>query len=238
MPQRIGTPPANLPRLPGSNASSRPATTPAVADATRPGWTPKAKGPRAPIQPPASEGEFPKSADGTPIFKQADAAWGRLKLGKNLTIAAAGCAMSSSAMAMSKVSGQLITPKDLDAWLDKNRGYAGDSLDFSRVGLARGLVVSNVNFNLKTLDKQLGAGKPVVIGVDYKEGSGGGGNGTDHWVCVTGKAVGADGKARYLANDPGTGKEISLTVSQGKLVSDGTGALGKYRSTGEVRFFD
>lgn len=201
------------------------------------GWTAK------PVQrglapAPVSTGEYPTSANGTPIFKQGDAEWGRTRLGKGgATISQAGCAMTSTAMAMSKITGKLLTPKDFDAWLDKNRGYSKDAIDWSRAGKARGLDIQPQVFSQKALDGQLDAGRPVVLGVDYKPGSNGGAGGTDHWICVTGKRVDDKGVTRYLANDPGTGKEIELVMQKGRLVGDGKDALGKYRSAGTMRVF-
>jgi hypothetical protein len=174
-------------------------------------------------QAPTSVGEFPKAADGTPIFKQGDGEWGKTKLGKGgATISQAGCAMSSVAMAMSKITGNLLTPKDFDSWLDKNRGYSKDALDWSRAGKARGLEIQPQVFTQKNLDAQLDAGRPVVLGVDYKQGS---------------KGVDDKGVTHYTANDPGTGKEIDLVLSKGRLVGDGKDALGKYRSSGQMRVF-
>jgi hypothetical protein len=178
------------------------------------------------------------SADGTPLFKQADAEWGRRTLGKKATVGGSGCAMTASAMAMSKIRGEVVTPRALDAWLDKNRGYAGDALDWSRVGRMKDLRVEAAPWSLDSIDQSLEAGRPVVIGVDYKRGSNGGANGTDHWVCVTARTVGPDGAVTYSANDPGTGQVVTLTADQrGRLVGGADGALGAYRSTGQLRLF-
>ena len=230
MAARVGTNPVPAPR-PQTPARTPEAPATPAAPAT-PGWTPQ-----PPVRRPVTE--LAKSADGTPIFKQADEQWGSRKLGKaGATIAQSGCAMTSSAMALSKVSGKLITPKDLDEWLDKNRGYAGDSLDWSRVGVGHDVNVTWEDVDFRKFDEQLAKGYPIVIGVDYKPGSAGGNNGTDHWVCITGRQVDERGRVSYLANDPGTGKVITLTKGRGRqLVCDGTDALGAYKTTGEVRFF-
>jgi hypothetical protein len=181
---------------------------------------------------------FPTSADGTPLFAQGDTDWKARRLGSSATLAQAGCAMTSTAMALSKILGELITPADLDAYLDANRGYAGDALDWSRVGTSRNLVAELKPWSLANLDATLSSGRPAVIGVDYKQGSGGGANGTDHWVCVTEKVVALDGSVAYRANDPGTGNVITLKPDRsGKLVGDGVGALGTYRSSGQLRVF-
>ena len=156
MPQRVGSPPVQAPRPATLERPAAPAATTAVAVPQTAGWTAK------PVQrglapAPVSTGEYPTSANGTPIFKQGDAEWGRTRLGKGgATIPQAGCAMPSTAMAMSK---------------------------------------------------------------------------------ITGKRVDDKGVTRYLANDPGTGKEIELVMQKGRLVGDGKDALGKYRSAGTMRVF-
>lgn len=242
MPQRVGNRPQAAPVAAPRSAGAAPPRAPPqrqAAPATQ-GWQPKpaARRPSAQEDFPSAPREFPKSADGTPIFKQGDAEWGRRTLGNDSTITRSGCAMTSSAMAMSKIRGEVLTPKDLDAWLDKNRGYSGDALDWSRVGKSKNLLAENQRWSLANLDASLAQGRPAVIGVDYKEGSNGGPNGTDHWICVTAKQVGADGKVTYSANDPGTGKEITLTPDKkGRLVGDGANALGKYVSSGQLRVF-
>jgi hypothetical protein len=197
-----------------------------------------AKAQALPAPPVTLPEDIQKSGDGTPIFKQGDARWGRARLGRDTTIAKSGCAMSSTAMAMSKITGEPITPDVLNGWLAKNHGYSGDAMDWSRVGKARGLEVRRESFRLSTIDANLEAGKPVVVGVDYKAGSNGGANGTDHWICVTGKGTDAKGRAVYFANDPGTGKVVTLVPNaKGGLTGDGKNALGTYKTTGQLRVF-
>lgn len=182
---------------------------------------------------------FPTSADGTPIFKQNDPDWGRVKLGRRETIGASGCAMTAVAMVLSKHSGEVITPRQLDAWLDRNRGYSGDAIDWNKAASFKGMTTRRESLTLARLDTQLDAGRPALVGVDYKRGSGGGANGTDHWVAVTGREVDAQGKVTYLANDPGTGEQIRLTPDRrGRLTGDGTNALGKYKTTGQLQVFE
>jgi hypothetical protein len=243
MPQPIGGRSPVAPATP-----STPSTPGQPTQPTQPGpagptsWQPQARGttttPGAAdaFQPAART--FSTSADGTPLFKQSDADWGTRRLGNSATISEAGCAMTSSAMAMSKISGEVITPAALDAWLDKNHGYAGDSLDWSRLGAFKKLLPELKNYSLANINASLDAGRPVVLGVDYKAGSGGGSNGTDHWVCVTSRTVAPDGSVSYQANDPGTGNTITLRPDRaGRLIGDGVGALGTYRSSGQLRVF-
>ncbi len=136
--------------------------------------------------------------------------------------------MTSTAMAMSKITGKVINPGELDAYLDKNGGYSGNGLIWSQAGKMAGLGASKPGWSLNNINKQIDAGRPVVIGVDYKAGSNGGSNGTDHWITVTHRKGDT-----YFANDPATGKEISLQLQGGKLV----GGPKNYKSTGELVTF-
>jgi len=178
---------------------------------------------------------FPQN-DGVPVFNQADAQWGAQKLGgkgefansgvSKSDIQSKGCAISSCAMAVSALSGQTITPEEMDNFLDNNRGYDGNNVFFEKVG---GAVKSDPPIRAdrrgdvgpKTIDGELAKGRPVVLGVDHT-----GDGKTDHWITVTGKN--ADGT--YRANDPAGGKQITLRAEGGKLV----GAAGSktYRSNG------
>ncbi len=176
---------------------------------------------------------FP-SRDGVPIYNQGDREWGGNKLGSQKTISRAGCAISACAMAVSKMSGETVTPGEMDKYLDKRNGYDGDNVKFGEVGGAAGVkppVASTRRESLpvSAIDKELAAGRPVVIGVDYHKG--GNKNGTDHWMCVTGKN--ADGT--YNVNDPAGGNAIKMRMEGGQLRAvDG----GKpYRFTGDAVTF-
>jgi predicted chitinase len=171
---------------------------------------------------------FPTSADGTPIFRQGDPQWGGRTLGTSSSLSAAGCAMTSTAMAISKITGKVINPGELDAYLDKNGGYSGNGLIWGQAAKMGGLGASKPGWSMENINKQIDAGRPVVIGVDYKAGSNGGANGTDHWVAVTHRKGDT-----YYANDPATGKEIALQLKGGKLV----GGPSNYKSTGELVTF-
>jgi LysM repeat protein len=183
--------------------------------------------------------QFP-SRDGVPLFNQNDPAWGAQDLGtgrNNNTIGSAGCAISASAMAVSALSGQTVTPAEMDRHLDRNGGYSGDAVNFGQTASA---VRSNPpitatrqrNFSVSDIDRQLAQGRPVVIGVDYKNG-----RGTDHWMTVTGKN--ADGT--YNVNDPAGGRAIRMAVRGGQLVSADAASNGSrgrpYRFDGNAVTF-
>ncbi|WNG40445.1 transglycosylase SLT domain-containing protein [Archangium violaceum] len=176
--------------------------------------------------------KFPTSEDGTPLYRQGDKAWGSRTLGSSSSLAAAGCAMTATAMAISKISGKVINPGELDKYLDKHGGYAGNGLKWDVAAKAAGLSARTQPWSLSTINKQLDAGRPVVVGVDYKAGGNGGGNGTDHWITITGRGK-QNGKPVYYANDPATGKQITLGVDGNQLKGGPKG----YKTTGELRTF-
>ncbi|MFP2957563.1 transglycosylase SLT domain-containing protein [Myxococcus sp. 1LA] len=176
--------------------------------------------------------QFPTSRDGTPMYKQGDPQWGSRRLGTSSSLSAAGCAMTATAMAVSKITGKTINPGEMDAYLDRNNGYSGNALKWGSAAAMGGLGAAKQAWKLDTINKQIDAGRPVVVGVDYKAGSGGGANGTDHWITITGRGT-QNGKPVYYANDPATGKEITLNVQGSRL----SGGPQGYKTTGELVTF-
>lgn len=185
---------------------------------------------------------FPTSEDGTPLYKQNDRApggnWGRTTLGQQRTIGSRGCAMTSMAMALSKLSGQAITPLVLDSFLDAHGGYKGDALVWAKAGQAVHPslhVQKHTHWDLAAIDGSLAEGRPVVLAVDYKPGSSGGSLGTDHWVCLT-RRDSVD-PSLYYANDPATGAQIAFRLQEdGSLRQVPTRpgqAVKGYRTSGE-----
>jgi hypothetical protein len=198
-----------------------------------------------------SNGEpFPVSQDGTPRYKQNDREvggnWGATLLGegdKARSIGSKGCAMTAVAMALSKLSGETLTPDKLDAYLDTHGGYSRANPDkpnnllWGVAGKAVSpplTVTKTTAWSLEAIQASLDAGRPVVLGVDYKDGPG-----TDHWVCLTRREAGPPDT--YFANDPATGGEIRLQRQpDGTLQRLKTGPkdpVPAYRSTGEFVTF-
>jgi hypothetical protein len=175
---------------------------------------------------------FPTSRDGTPMYRQGDPQWGSRRLGNSSSLASAGCAMTATSMAVSKISGKVINPGEMDQYLDTHGGYSGNALNWDTAARMGGLHASKQAWNLNTINKQIDAGRPVVVGVDYKPGSNGGSNGTDHWITITGRGT-ENGKPVYYANDPATGKEITLRPDGGQLKGGPSG----YKTTGQLVTF-
>jgi hypothetical protein len=131
--------------------------------------------------------KFPMSRDGTPMYRQGDPQWGSRRLGSSSSLAAAGCAMTATAMAVSKLTGKVINPGEMDAYQDKNHGYSGNALIWGAAAKMGGLGAARQEWSLNTINKQSDAGRPVVVGVDHSPGSNGGANGTDHWITIIGR---------------------------------------------------
>jgi len=174
---------------------------------------------------------------GTPMYDQDSAPWGDNPLGnKKLTIAQAGCALTATAMAISRISGRRINPGQLDRWCDNHGGYIGNNLDWADAARARGLTASRPKFSLERIDKNLLQNRPVVIGVSYAGGkNNGGANGTDHWLTVTARRTDERGRRYYVAHDPGTGRQIRLYPGK---TAFGWGLKNDlYKTTAQLRTF-
>jgi hypothetical protein len=170
------------------------------------------------------------SPDGTPCFRQSDAAWRDVRLGaRGPTLARAGCAVTACAMAMSKLTGTEVRPDELVARLDGRGGLdAAGRLVWTRAAEEMGVRVADPRqpWSLERIRGELAAGRPVVVGV-YKGGGPADGE-PAHWICLTRHDAATE---TFWANDPATGKPIALGVDagSGSLVTS-AGAGVAYRS--------
>ncbi len=139
----------------------------------------------------ASGGGVAVSTNGVPLFKQSDSRWGSNHLGRNSTIAKVGCAMTSTAMVLSKLAGRTIYPDALNTYLNNNGGYDGNCIYWSKAAQYIGKSYTGRNYTQTVVDDELNNGRPMVISV----------NNAGHWVCVAGRQ--ADGN--YIIHDPGYG---------------------------------
>ncbi|MFT3836463.1 MAG: transglycosylase SLT domain-containing protein [Myxococcaceae bacterium] len=172
-----------------------------------------------------------------PLYSQTDPKWHTNPMGtdgrSHDTIGWQGCAMTSATMALDGITGQKLTPGQMNDFLRKNGGYdKSGNVNWDKLGKAYNPPVGTKrqpegSFGPKQIDAELAAGRPVMVHVDYHgkaKGSGPDGKG-DHWILVTGK----DAKGHYIANDPAGGKKITLHSDGNKLVNDS----GKpYQTTG------
>jgi len=177
------------------------------------------------------------SPDGTPCFRQADGAWRDVRLADGgPTLARAGCAVTSCAMALSKLTGTWVTPRELVERLRSARGLDGAGrIVWARAAeeLRLGLGNPRQPWAVERLRRELEAGRPVVVGV-HKQGKEAGAE-PSHWVCVTryDRSTGA-----FWANDPATGQptELRLDRATGALVS-AAGSPVAYVSAGRMVTF-
>ncbi len=149
------------------------------------------------------------STDGVPLYSQSDPRWGSRALGTGgNTIKSAGCAMTSTAMCLSKIAGREIPPDELDQYLDTHGGYQGDLLVWGVAAKYIGKTATSVNgYSQATVDDNLNAGRPVVVCV-----KGGG-----HYVCVAGRN--SDGS--YIIHDPAGGKILGAHYNGSVIKVDG-----------------
>ncbi|MBN1756895.1 MAG: C39 family peptidase [Chitinispirillaceae bacterium] len=136
-----------------------------------------------------------------PFFYQLDTEWSDETLGAKRTIGQAGCFVSSIAMIL-KFYGRDVTPKTLDAYLDKNSGYVGEAVYIDKalkfkenggVTLSSNRVTTGFS---SVLDEKIKKNIPTIARVKYGSSKSTAG---DHFVVIVGKT--SDGE--YIMNDPG-----------------------------------
>ncbi len=131
------------------------------------------------------------STNGVPLFKQGDPQWSNEKLGSSSTIGEVGCAMTSTAMVLSKLKGQCVYPNELNSYLMKNGGYDGNCIVWDVAARYVGSSRTWRNYTKDVIDDELNSGRPMVVSVkEY-----------GHWVCIAGRE--SDGN--YIIHDPGDG---------------------------------
>lgn len=139
------------------------------------------------------------------------------------TIRQVGCLLTSLTMVSNTLTNARRTVEEANDVVTAAGGFRGVDMRFGpaseRLGLrttARGAFDGNT----QPIDRALNTGKPVIAGVDFKDGSSSALGGTDHFLVLTGRT--ADGG--YTAIDAANGKPLTFT-------RDETGALraGRYR---------
>jgi peptidoglycan hydrolase-like protein with peptidoglycan-binding domain len=215
-------------------------------------------GPQSPTKGGASEfvkngRRFP-SRDGYPVYAQGynsttgkSEAWGSIVLASatGRDVSAIGCAMTAATMALSGISGKTITPDEMAVFMKSKNAFApqGDLKSWDLMGTLVSPqvdLVRQTGFNAAKIDKELAAGRPVIVHVDYITKANGkrlgkyDGNG-DHWFLVTGRTP----DNHYQASDPAGGKLITLhRMADGRLEADAASKYGtKYRTVGNAVTF-
>lgn len=124
------------------------------------------------------------------------------------TIRNAGCFLTAMAMASTRIAGNSnLDPRSANELVRRGNGFSGSSLVAENAARSLGMRVTARVSGRSTaqLDRNLDAGKPVVVGVHYK----GGAQKSDHFITVTGR----NGDGSYSAIDPAGGREITLRAS-------------------------
>ena len=138
------------------------------------------------------------------------------------TVRQVGCLLTSMTMVSNALTGQRNSVDDANRLVTANGGFRGNNMQFGPASSALGLRVtgrSAFNGDASTIDASIDRGHPVVVGVDFKDGSSSGLGRTDHFLVVTGRAPGGG----YTAIDSGDGRSLTFRP-------DDTGTLraGKY----------
>lgn len=171
--------------------------------------------------------------DGTPIYAQTNPLWKTRFMAASITINQAGGALCSVAMCLARFAGIGKIPTEVDIRLDTNAGYYdGVAIHWAvAAGLLPGYSAQQLPFDLATVDAELDAGRPVVVGVSTDGGvTLAGATGT--WVALTSKGLDAEG-AIYNAVDPATGEVLALRASSGAII----GGPSNYTTTSELVTF-
>ena len=138
------------------------------------------------------------------------------------TVRQVGCLLTSMTMVSNALTGQRNSVDDANRLVTANGGFRGNNMQFGPASSALGLRVTGRNaFNgdSSSIDASIDRGHPVVVGVDFKDGSSSGLGRTAHFLVVTGRAPGGG----YTAIDSGDGRSLTFRP-------DDTGTLraGKY----------
>jgi len=201
----------------------------------------------------ARDGRTFPSRDGYPVFAQGydnttrrDEEWGKIFIGTSKTVSQIGCAMTAVSMALSGITGQTITPDQMATFMKNNKGFSSGGMIKSwplmgtmvtpAVGLERLFAIK-----ADQIDKELDAGRPIIVHVDYVTKTDGKRTGVydgtgDHWFLITGRTPDKKG---YQASDPSGGKLITLhRMQDGRLEADTATKYGtKYRTVGNAVSF-
>ena len=123
------------------------------------------------------------------IIKQNAAPHGDHRLGRGTrTIGQAGCLLSCITMAARVVGGRAgLDVLDAHTAIDARSGFAGSGLILDVALPTLGIEkVERGAFELDDVRADLLAGRPVVVGVDYREGASSGMSSADHFVLAVG----------------------------------------------------
>jgi hypothetical protein len=138
------------------------------------------------------------------------------------TIRQAGCLLTSMTMVSNALTGARNGVDAANRLVTAAGGFDGNNLQLPTAAQALGLKVASRSAfagSTQALDASLAHGRPVVVGVDFKDGTSSSLGRTDHFLVVTGRAPGGG----YTAIDSADGRPLTFG-------HDGQGGLrsGKY----------
>jgi Rod binding domain-containing protein len=138
------------------------------------------------------------------------------------TIRQAGCLLTSMTMVSNTLTGARNGVDAANQIVTTSGGFDGNNMKVDVAAQALGLQLgsrSAFTGDTSAIDASLARGRPVVVGVDFKDGSSSSLGRTDHFLVVTGRAPGGG----YTAVDAANGRSLAFA-------RDGQGALraGKY----------
>lgn len=148
-----------------------------------------------------------------PWFSQGDSRWKGNTLGNSgSSIGQSGCVLSCLSMLLNaEASNPRITPADLNSWLRRNGGFAGNLMRWQVPGEIDGNgpgleLISQINKSndWDYLSSELDKGHKVIVKVSGRR---------SHWVLVVAKDGPADKASSYIVNDPGTNSYQQRTLA-------------------------
>jgi hypothetical protein len=139
------------------------------------------------------------------------------------TIRQVGCLLTSLTMVSNTLTSHRRSVEEANGVVTSAGGFRGVNMRFGPASEALGLrTTARGAFEGDTgaIDAALARGKPVIVGVDFKEGSSSALGGTDHFLVITGK----NPAGSYTGIDAANGKPLTFS-------RDAAGELraGRYR---------
>jgi hypothetical protein len=174
-----------------------------------------------------------------PHFSQGDPRWAERVLGRGSSIRREGCAISAIAMILN-FYGRHVTPGTLDAYLDENDGYSGNSVKWfvageceetgAPVNLKYGRTTGSKKKLIDLLSERVDQNLPTMVRVDY---------GADpdftynHFVVCVGETEDGD----FVMNDPATGRGDGYENTTDENIIQGTSRKSGY-SIVQLDYYD
>lgn len=139
------------------------------------------------------------------------------------TIRQVGCLLTSLTMVSNTLTTNRRSVEEANDIVTSAGGFRGVNMRFGPASESLGLRTTArgaFDGDTSAIDAALAGGKPVIVGVDFKEGSSSALGGTDHFLVITGK----NAEGSYTGIDAANGKPLAFSrTDAGELRS------GRYR---------